>query len=73
MTVLENLMLVPGNQAGERIWASWFLPWTVAGEERRIEAKAMEVLEFVSLSDLADEYAGNLSTGQRSCSSWHEP
>ena len=65
MTVLENLMLVPGGQAGEHVWASWLLPWRVAREERRIEAKAMEVLEFVSLSHLANEYAGNLSTGQK--------
>ena len=65
MTVLENLMLVPGDQAGERIWASWLLPWRVAREERRIEAKAMEVLEFVSLAHLPNEYAGNLSTGQK--------
>ena len=34
-------------------------------EERRIEAKALEVLEFVKLAHLADEYAGNLSTGQK--------
>jgi branched-chain amino acid transport system ATP-binding protein len=65
MTVLENLMLVPAHQTGERIWASWLLPWRVAGEERLIEAQAMEVLEFVSLSHLANEYAGNLSTGQK--------
>ncbi len=65
MTVLENLMLVPGGQTGEHVWASWLLPWRVAREERRIEARALEVLEFVSLSHLVNEYAGNLSTGQK--------
>ena len=29
MTVLENLMLVPGNQAGEHIWNTWFFPGRV--------------------------------------------
>ena len=65
LTVLENLAVVPANQSGERVWASWLTPWTVAREERRIETKALEVLEFVKLAHLADEDAGNLSTGQK--------
>ena len=65
MTVLENLMLVPASQLGERLWASWFMPWMVSRQERRIEAKALEVLELVNLSHLANEYAGNLSGGQK--------
>jgi branched-chain amino acid transport system ATP-binding protein len=27
MTVLENLMLVPGGQLGEKVWASWLMLW----------------------------------------------
>ena len=65
MTVLENLMLVPAGQTGERIWSSWFTPWRVARQERNIEARALEALEFVKLSHLADELAVNLSTGQK--------
>ena len=65
MTVLENLMVVPARQTGERLWASWLMPWRVARQEREIESRAMETLEFVRLSHLADEYAGNLSTGQK--------
>lgn len=65
MTVLENLMLVPASQAGERIWASWLIPGVVARQERRIEAQAMEMLELVKLTHLANEYAGNLSGGQK--------
>ena len=65
MTVLENLMLVPESQAGERIWASWFMPRKVAREELLIESRAMEVLDLLSLSHLASEYAGNLSGGQK--------
>ena len=65
MTVLENLMLVPAPQLGERLWASWFMPWMVSRQERRIEAKALEALELVNLSHLANEYAGNLSGGQK--------
>lgn len=65
MTVLENLLVVPPQQAGERLWAAWLTPWRVSRQERRIEAQALEVLEFVNLRPLANEYAGNLSTGQK--------
>ena len=65
MTVLENLMLVPAGQTGENIWSSWFTPWRVARQERDIEAKAMDALEFVKLEHLADELASNISTGQK--------
>lgn len=65
MTVLENLLLVPRGQAGERLWAAWFAPWQIVREERRIQAQALDVLELVKLADLADEYAGNLSGGQK--------
>ncbi len=50
---------------GERVWASWLVPWRVAREDRQIETRALDALEFVSLAHLADEYAGSLSTGQK--------
>ena len=65
MTVLENLMVVPGGQTGERLWSSWLLPGRVERQEREIESRAFEVLKYVDLIELADERAGNLSTGQK--------
>jgi branched-chain amino acid transport system ATP-binding protein len=65
MTVLENLMLVPAEQAGERLWNAWFLPFRVGRQEREIRDKALEVLEFVNLWHLRYEYASNLSSGQK--------
>ena len=65
MTVRENLMMVPGNQAGETIWNSWFARGRVAAEERRIREKADEVLEFLTISHLADQKAANISGGQK--------
>ncbi len=65
MTVLENLMLVPPEQAGERLWGSWFAPGTVRRQERRHREKALAVLEFVGLADLRDECARALSGGQK--------
>ena len=65
MTVLENLMLVPSGQLGERLWNPLFRPGAVRRQEDRIRGEALEVLEFLSLDHLADEFAGNLSGGQK--------
>ena len=65
MTVLENCMLVPQRQAGERFWNNWFARFRVAGEERAIRERAREVLDFVGLLRLAGEFARNLSGGQQ--------
>ncbi len=65
MTVLENLMLVPARQSGERLWSTWLTPWKVARQERQIQARAIDVLELVNLAHLANELAGNLSGGQK--------
>lgn len=65
MTVLENLMLVPPGQLGEKLWGTWFMPWKVAKQEEANLEKAVDVLKFVDLIQLRDEYAGNLSGGQK--------
>jgi branched-chain amino acid transport system ATP-binding protein len=65
MTVRENLMMVPPNQAGEVLWNTWFRRSLVASEERRIRDKADEVLDFLTISHLADQKAGHISGGQK--------
>ncbi len=65
MTVLENLMLMPENQAGENIWNTWFRTGFVREQERTLKKKALEVLRFVELDGLKDGYAGSLSGGQK--------
>jgi branched-chain amino acid transport system ATP-binding protein len=65
MTVRENLMMVPGGQSGENLWSAWFRRGAVAQEERRIAAKADEVMEFLTIDHLGEEKAGNLSGGQK--------
>ena len=65
ITVLENLMLVPAKQAGEQIWNPWFFASRVARQERHIYEQAMDVLQFIDLVHLRDEYASTLSGGQR--------
>ena len=65
MTVRENLMMVPPHQAGETIWNSWFARGRVAAEEAAIRNKADEVLEFLTISHLADQKASMISGGQK--------
>ena len=65
LTVLENLMMVPGNQSGEKLMNAWFKPKIVQSQEQVIKQKAMKVIKFLNLTHLARELAGNLSGGQK--------
>ncbi|MEK9961515.1 MAG: ABC transporter ATP-binding protein [Rhodobiaceae bacterium] len=65
LTVRENLMLVPGGQSGERLMDAWLRPARVRAEEIELRRKADEVIEFLQISQVADELAGNLSGGQK--------
>lgn len=65
MTVLENLMLITPGQCGERLWYPWFRPALVRQQEAQIRDKALEVLTAVRLIGLREEYARNLSGGQK--------
>ena len=65
LSVLENLMMVPGNQSGEKLMNAFLKPSIVAHEEELIKEKAKEVVEFLKLEHLSNELAGNLSGGQK--------
>ncbi|SFR59376.1 ABC transporter ATP-binding protein [Halogeometricum limi] len=67
MTVLENMMLAPKHQRGEKLWRS-VLPGVrgeVIEQEEELLERVWEVLEFFEIDHIAEEYAGNLSGGQR--------
>jgi branched-chain amino acid transport system ATP-binding protein len=67
MTVMENVMLAPPDQFGERFWSAVLpgLRGRVARQEAQLRERAWEILAFFELDDLADERAGSLSGGQR--------
>jgi len=65
LSVLENLMMVPGNQSGEKLVNVMLRPKLVKNEEEQIKNKAKEVVEFLNLGHLSNELAGNLSGGQK--------
>ena len=65
MSVLENLMMVPGDQTGEKIINSWFSRKTILYEEENIKQRAIDVTKFLTIDHLLYEKAGNLSGGQK--------
>ncbi len=65
MTVRENLMMVPPRQTGETLVNAWIKRGAIRAEEAALRARADEVLEFLTISHVAEEKAGNLSGGQK--------
>ena len=65
LTVKDNLMMVPPNQIGESIINTWFRQKKIEQEEQNIVERTNEVLDFLQLKNIANEYAGNLSGGQK--------
>ena len=65
MSALENLMMVPPDQAGEDLDAAWFRRGRVRRQEMRIRERAEEVIDFIGLVHVKNELAGNLSGGQK--------
>ena len=65
MTVLENFLLAPKNQIGEGVFDVFLHPKKIKKEDRKHLKNAFEILELIQLHDLRNEYAGNLSGGQK--------
>ncbi len=65
MTALENLMMVPPHQPGEDLFKTWLKPSLVREHEVEVRQRAVEVLDFINLSHVKNELAGNLSGGQK--------
>jgi neutral amino acid transport system ATP-binding protein len=65
MPVIDNMMLAAPDQPGERFRNLVIRPGKVRARERQVHAEAMELLEVFNLDELADDYAGTLSGGQR--------
>ncbi len=65
LTALENLMMVPPAQPGETLFSTWLKPTAVRAFELEVRQRALEVLDFINLSHVKHELAGNLSGGQK--------
>ncbi|HIL41762.1 MAG TPA: ABC transporter ATP-binding protein [Gammaproteobacteria bacterium] len=65
LSVLENLMMVPANQLGESLINTWLKRRQIFEEEKNLQEKAEEVIDFLNISHLKNERAANLSGGQK--------
>lgn len=65
MTVLENMLVATRYRKGETLLYSVIPDRDVKVEDEQNLKKALHYLEFVGLMDKKDEFAGNLSHGQR--------
>ncbi len=65
ITALENLLIAPKKQLGEKPWNPLIRGRRVQRQEEENVQKALEILEFLDMRDKADEYAGNLPGGER--------
>ena len=65
LTVRENLMMVAPDQAGENLVNTFFRRGRIGAQEQEVRAKAEEIVEFLGLTHVIDEAAGNLSGGQK--------
>jgi branched-chain amino acid transport system permease protein len=64
LTVLDNMMVSP-RHVGAHFWSDVFRPRVWRHQESELLIRARALLEEFGLLDLADEYAGNLSGGQK--------
>ena len=65
LTALENLMVAANDQPGEHVFANWFSAAKVRAREAEVLDRARDTLEFLGLTHIATELAGNLSGGQK--------
>jgi len=65
LTTLENLMVAPTRQSGERLRHVWLNPRVCAREEQAIRKRAGDMLRFLNLDTVQHDLAQTLSGGQK--------
>lgn len=65
MTVLENMLVPPPQQSGENILNAMFRPGIGHRQDKVLVEKALARLDDFGLYDSRDQYARNLSGGQK--------
>jgi branched-chain amino acid transport system ATP-binding protein len=65
MSVLENLLLIPEQQIGEKLWNAWFRDQKVKRQQQENAQKAMRILQFIELHSKKDIPAKYLSGGEK--------
>ncbi len=71
LTVMDNMLLAPQGQAGERLWSLLLRFPRVRREEAAHWEKACELLDMLGILHLQAQFAGTLSYGQQNL--WNGP
>lgn len=64
LTVLENLLVAPPDQVGEKFFNVFFKRKMIKKQERENTIKALEILHFLEISHIRDRITNELSGGQ---------
>ena len=64
LTVLENLLVAPPGQVGEKFFNVFFKRKEIKRQERENTLKAIEILHFLEISHIRDQITNELSGGQ---------
>ena len=65
LTVMENMLAAPNDQAGESLWSLVAHRARVRAEELELKERVWKWLRFLKLESVADQPAGALSGGQK--------
>lgn len=65
LSVIENMLVAAREQQGESLANTFFRWGEVRAQVERNLTKALEILEFLEIEHMKNEYAGNLSGGQQ--------
>ena len=65
LTVLENLLVAAPGQRGESFWGALRGPRHWLAQEQELVEEARALLQSFDMSEKEEEYAGNLSGGQK--------
>jgi len=65
VTVLENLLLMPEHQTGESFFATLFRTNSIKQQESEYRRQALEVLDFLDMSEKSDTLATNLPSREK--------
>ena len=65
LTVLENLMVGMQSKTTQGFGSFIINPFRAAREEKEIRARALEMLNYIGIYNLRDEYVGNIPYGRQ--------
>jgi len=65
MKTIDNVLCAFKDQKGENVFRSVFTRWKIKEEEKILEKRALDILDFVGLKEKSKDPAGSLSFGQQ--------